>query len=574
MKLSNIKIAMRLALGFGAVLVLMIGLTLSGVHSTSQINSALDRILSDNVEKLIISEELGDSIHVVTRVMRTMLILDDESAKKTEYRKIEAARAKYGEAFERLEKSPTTEAGRAVQRKIKEAQQAARPLNDKVIELALANRKAEAVDLLLKQAAPATQRWQEVIDEYIARQKSRNKQEEQEAERIYANALWTMYSMAGGALVLAVLIGWLITRSITRPLNQAMRVAQAVAKGDLTQRITADSRDETGQLMQALKEMNESLVAIVTEVRAGTETIATASSQIASGNLDLSSRTEQQASSLEETASSMEELTSTVRQNADNARQANQLALSASTVAGKGGAVVSQVVDTMASINESSSKIVDIIGVIDGIAFQTNILALNAAVEAARAGEQGRGFAVVAAEVRTLAQRSAGAAKEIKSLIDDSVGKVDAGAKLVDQAGATMEEIVNSVARVTHIMGEITSASQEQTAGIEQINQAITQMDQVTQQNASLVEEAAAASESMQEQAGKLAQAVSVFRLDRRHAAAVAPAARQANQPPAVKTMIRPARKAVENTGTTAAARQPKRIASGAPAAGEGWGEF
>jgi methyl-accepting chemotaxis protein len=260
--------------------------------------------------------------------------------------------------------------------------------------------------------------------------------------------------------------------------------------------------------------MNSSLVKIVGDVRTGTDSMASASSQIASGNLDLSSRTEEQASSLEETASSMEEMTSTVKQNADNARQANQLAASASEVALRGGSVVAQVVDTMSSINESSKKIVDIIGVIDGIAFQTNILALNAAVEAARAGEQGRGFAVVASEVRNLAQRSAAAAKEIKGLIGDSVEKVDLGARLVEQAGTTMDEIVDSVKRVTDIMSEITCASQEQTSGIEQINQAISQMDQVTQQNAALVEEAAAAAESLQEQAGALAQVVSVFKLD------------------------------------------------------------
>jgi methyl-accepting chemotaxis protein len=258
-------------------------------------------------------------------------------------------------------------------------------------------------------------------------------------------------------------------------------------------------------------------------VRTGTDTIAAASSQIASGNLELSSRTEQQAGSLEETASSMEEMTSTVKQNADNARQANQLAISASEVAVKGGAVVSQVVDTMDSINASSKKIVDIIGVIDGIAFQTNILALNAAVEAARAGEQGRGFAVVASEVRNLAQRSAAAAKEIKILIGDSVEKVDIGAKLVDQAGSTMQAVVESIKSVTDIMGEITAASQEQTSGIDQINQAITQMDQVTQQNAALVEEAAAAAGALQDQAGSLAQVVSVFTMNSTHAAVVAP---------------------------------------------------
>ncbi|HEY1230724.1 MAG TPA: methyl-accepting chemotaxis protein, partial [Ramlibacter sp.] len=315
------------------------------------------------------------------------------------------------------------------------------------------------------------------------------------------------------ALAVASLCAWRLTRSIVQPLNEAVKVAETVASGDLGSRIETDRKDETGQLLQALKGMNESLARVVGEVRTGTDTIATASGQIASGNQDLSSRTEEQASSLEETAASMEELTSTVKQNADNARQANQLAMSASQVAVKGGEVVGQVVHTMASINESSKKIVDIIGVIDGIAFQTNIQALNAAVEAARAGEQGRGFAVVASEVRNLAQRSAAAAKEIKGLIDDSVGKVQAGSELVGEAGHTMEEIVSSVKRVTDIMGEITAASQEQTAGIEQINQAITQMDQVTQQNAALVEQAAAAAASLQEQAGGLVHAVSVFRL-------------------------------------------------------------
>ncbi|WP_019143413.1 methyl-accepting chemotaxis protein [Noviherbaspirillum massiliense] len=318
-------------------------------------------------------------------------------------------------------------------------------------------------------------------------------------------------------LVLALVIGVRLVTGITRPLNKAVKVAAAVAAGDLTHRIEVRRQDETGQLLQALKDMNSGLSRMVSMVRTGTDTIATASSQIAAGNHDLSSRTEQQASSLEETASSMEELTSTVKQNADNARQANQLAVSASGVAVKGGQVVAQVVDTMQAIHAASKKIVDIIGVIDGIAFQTNILALNAAVEAARAGEQGRGFAVVASEVRTLAQRSAAAAKEIKVLIDDSVHKVDEGSQLVTQAGSTMDEIVDSVQKVTDIMGEILAATQEQSAGIEQVNQAIGQMDQVTQQNAALVEEAAAAAASMQEQAENLAQSVSVFRVEGQH---------------------------------------------------------
>jgi methyl-accepting chemotaxis protein len=331
-------------------------------------------------------------------------------------------------------------------------------------------------------------------------------------QRITANTI-----IFGGLLTVAIAgaIAWMLSRSIVAPLANAVNIARTVASGDLSSKIDAGSRDETGQMLQALGDMNDSLVRIVGEVRRGTDTIANASSEIARGNQDLSSRTEQQASSLEETASSMEELTGTVKQNAENARNANQLAASASAVAIKGGAVVAEVVTTMSSINESSKNIVDIIGVIDGIAFQTNILALNAAVEAARAGEQGRGFAVVASEVRNLAQRSAAAAKEIKSLIDDSVYKVEAGSRLVAQAGSTMDEIVDSVRRVTKIMQEIASASEEQISGIEQINEAISQMDSVTQQNAALVEQAAAAAEALQDQAASQAQVVSVFKLEK-----------------------------------------------------------
>jgi methyl-accepting chemotaxis protein len=329
--------------------------------------------------------------------------------------------------------------------------------------------------------------------------------------------LWKFALLLLGIGVALSGIIFLVIRSTEKSLGgdpeDVADIAHKIAAGDLAVTVNTKPSDQSS-LLFAMKTMRDSLAKVVGEVRQGTDTIATASAQIAAGNMDLSSRTEQQASSLEETAASMEELTSTVKQNADNARQANQLAESASSVAVKGGRVVSQVVDTMSAINSSSKKIVDIIGVIDGIAFQTNILALNAAVEAARAGEQGRGFAVVAAEVRSLAQRSAAAAKEIKTLIGDSVDKVEEGSKQVLEAGKTMDEIVGSVKRVTDIMAEITVASREQTSGIEQINQAITQMDQVTQQNAALVEEAAAAAASLQEQASELSQVVSVFKLD------------------------------------------------------------
>ncbi len=380
----------------------------------------------------------------------------------------------------------------------------------------LAQRSAELSTLLNTTRAHADE-LDSLLEQLSQLKELRAREAAGQASSLYQTSRSFMIALVLGSVAAGLVLGVLITRGLTRQLGgepaYAARIAGAIAEGDLTVAIHTRNGD-SGSLLFAMQTMRDKLVGIVSQVRAGTETIATASSEIAQGNLDLSSRTEEQASSLEETASSMEELTSTVRQNADNARQANSLAGAASDVAGKGGAVVGQVVRTMESINASSRKIVDIIAVIDGIAFQTNILALNAAVEAARAGEEGRGFAVVAAEVRNLAQRSASAAREIKTLIGDSVEQVEVGARLVHDAGLTMDEVVGSVRRVADIMQEITAASSEQSAGIEQVNMAIVQMDQVTQQNAALVEQAAAAAASMQDQATTLSEIVSVFRLN------------------------------------------------------------
>jgi methyl-accepting chemotaxis protein len=398
---------------------------------------------------------------------------------------------------------------------------------------------------------------------------------QQLAAEVASVQTWSLVFL-GAEMVLAVMLGRWLSAEVARPVHEAVLVARRVADGDLSTRIDVASGGEAGLLMRAMQEMNDKLVSMIVKVRSGTDLIATGSGEIATGNLDLSARTEQQAASLEETASSMEELTATVKQNADHAHQASKLAISASEVAVKGGAVVSEVVGTMASINDSSKRIAEIIGVIDGIAFQTNILALNAAVEAARAGEQGRGFAVVASEVRNLAQRSAAAAKEIKALIDDSVEKVNAGTELADKAGSTMNEVVTSVKRVTDIIAEIADASAEQTAGIEQVNKAIAGMDQATQQNAALVEESAAAAASMREQAGNLARMVGTFVLGSAHgkpATQVHQLAARAGKPARTRTAApapSPAAAAPAAQSARSPAPAPRRAAAPVAAAGGG----
>ena len=519
MKIGNLKIGTRLGISFTITLALLVVIMALGISRMTLIYAHLEDITKINNVQSQLAVTLRETIAARAIASRNLALMTKEADMRAEMLHIEEQTTIYTEAEEKLNEMfaslpGTTEEEKAIMVKLRINDAVATPIMDRVIELGLNNQPEEAITVLINDLRPAQKELMETISTMITLQTKLNEQVVADAEQAYVRARGLIFALTGFAIVFGAGVALFITRSVTRPLSQAVKVAETVASGDLTAHIEIDSQDETGQLLLALKNMNASLVGIVSEVRAGTDTIATTSSQIAAGNQELSTRTEGQASSLEETAASMEEMTSTVKQNADNARQANQLAMTASSVAVKGGSVVSQVVSTMDSINASSRKIVDIIGVIDGIAFQTNILALNAAVEAARAGEQGRGFAVVAAEVRNLAQRSAAAAKEIKTLIDDSVNKVEEGSKQVAEAGKTMDEIVGSVKHVTDIMAEITAASQEQTSGIEQINQAIAQMDQVTQQNAALVEEASTAADSLQEQAASLSEVVSVFKLN------------------------------------------------------------
>ena len=543
--INNLKVGARLGLGFGIVLVLAAVLGGFGIYSLAQSNANTEKLVNVDVKKL----DLAMSIEAASRANSMRLLQYVVDADKSHMAKIksliETNRTATTEATEALGTLIKLPEAKAIFDKMKETYAPYRASYNRVIALVDEGKRPEATALFNAETGDLLQKYIDEVRKIVSMQHKVLEKRVGENHDHYVHQRNLIVGLLGAAILLGLVFAWRVSRSITGPLGEAVAVAGKVAAGDLSSVIEPKSKDETGMLMQALKEMNENLGRIVSQVRSGMDEISTASNQIASGNADLSQRTEEQASSLEETASSMEELASTVKQNGDNVNQANQLAAAASNVAQRGGSVVSEVVQTMSSINDSSKKIADIIGVIDGIAFQTNILALNAAVEAARAGEQGRGFAVVASEVRTLAQRSAGAAKEIKQLISDSVVEVENGTRLVGDAGRTMQEIVDSVQRVSNIMGEISSATQEQSAGIEQINEAVTQMDQVTQQNAALVEEAAAAAESMREQAVSLGAAVAVFKLHS-NAAASAPVAAEA-APVAVraaKVTRLPARKA------------------------------
>ena len=513
MNISNLKIGHRLTIAFSLTTLLMAVVVIVGSLGLRATSNEITLTIQDRYMKIGLLGEVKDHVSQQSRSLRDLLLVDASDA-GAEYNAIAQRSKQIGALLDQLGGVLHQPQALVLFKQLNDARAIYSPLRDQMVSAVKAGDKEAATALLLQKVRPAQNAYIAALDQLITFQVQLMRDSGANAENTASNANMLMIGLGLASAALGLFAGWYVTRSIVRPISYAVRIARTVAGGDLSSDIQIRTSDEVGQLSAALRDMNSSLISIVSEVRKGTDSIGTASAEIAAGNLDLSERTERQAGSLEETASSMEELTSTVKQNANNANQANQLAMSASDVAGKGGAVVAQVVDTMASINASSRKIVDIIAVIDGIAFQTNILALNAAVEAARAGEQGRGFAVVATEVRNLAQRSSAAAKEIKELIGDSVDKVDAGARLVNQAGATMEEIVASVRRVTDIMGEIAFATQEQLSGIEHINGAITEMDQTTQQNAALVEQASAAAVTMQEQASNLVEAVSVFKLD------------------------------------------------------------
>ena len=517
MKLDNLRIRTLLLAGFGAILAVMVILVGLGISQMNKADALTKKLTEESFYRASMLQEWKAIID--TNAARTLaaIKLADEADSKFFLDAISVSSKRSDVLREDIMKSIEGDLqAQALFANVDKERDAYRLARKTALEKKTAGDLEGVRRFLDTEMVPRVQSYSASLNAMVKYQQDAVEADSNSIEADFAASLRLQIGLAIAAVLAGAVFAWWIGRRISAPLEEAVNVAQTVARGDLTSRIEAQGSNETGALMGALRDMNANLVDIVSQVRVGTGTIAEAADQISAGNLELSSRTEQQASSLEETASSMEELTSTVRQNADNAREANALAQTASQVAGRGGETVGRVVQTMDAITESSKKIVDIIGVIDGIAFQTNILALNAAVEAARAGEQGRGFAVVASEVRNLAQRSAGAAKEIKELIGNSVNKVEEGSRLVSDAGTTMQEIVDSIGRVTAIMSQIAMASAEQSSGIEQVNQAVAQMDQVTQQNAALVEEAAAASDAMREQAQALSALVSTFRFEER----------------------------------------------------------
>jgi methyl-accepting chemotaxis protein len=568
MRIQDVKIGTRLGIAFGAICLALVFMVGQGIFMLGRVNKGTEEIVNKRMPRIDMVNTILAETNNIAIALRNMMLNDDAADRARQLDEIMASRKATADILKKLDETLAVPKSREVLAKQIEFGEKYVKGQNELIQLIQAKDEAGAKTYLATQLRPVLAAFKKATGELLDVQRELAAEKARQARETYSSTLTLMIVLGAIVLVGAGMLAWWITGSIVRPIRHALKVANAVAGGDLTTRVEVTSKCEAGQLLASLKTMNENLVKTVTTVRTGTEAIGTASSEVAAGNQDLSSRTEQQASSLEETASSMEELTSTVKQNADNARQANTLAEAASGVAARGGQVIHEVVATMEQIHESSGKITDIISVIDGIAFQTNILALNAAVEAARAGEQGRGFAVVAGEVRNLAQRSAAAAKEIKGLIDDSSEKVGTGSRLVQEAGNTMGDIVESVRRVTDILNEISSASQEQSAGIEQINEAITQMDTVTQQNAALVEEAAAASQSMQDQAARLSAAVAVFKLEQ----GAAPAVPVANAPVA-RVALPAARPAPARRAAPVKPAPAARAAKAAPVESD-WEEF
>ena len=586
MNFSDLKISTRLILGFGMLALLIALMGGIALVKTNVVDGDVVKLVDDRIPKVITLYEIKGELNNVARATRNMVIRVEPADIKKEIAGIEEARKQIGDRLQKLGAGVKSDAGKAILARIIESRVSYVAAQGKFIDLVNAGKVDEAKTLLLGDMYAGQKSYFAALDDMIKFQDDQMDASANDAHAAVASMRLMLAIAMAFALVAAVLMGLWIIRAITGPINQAVGIARAVADGDLSQQFEASGNSETALLLMALKDMQTSLSRVVANVRQGSEGVSTASAEIASGNHDLSARTESQASALEQTAASMEQLSATVKQNADSARQANQLAASASTVAVKGGEVVAQVVDTMKGINDASRKIADIISVIDGIAFQTNILALNAAVEAARAGEQGRGFAVVASEVRSLAGRSAEAAKEIKTLINASVERVEQGTALVDQAGSTMTEVVSSIRRVTDLMGEISAASNEQSLGVSQVGEAVTQMDQVTQQNAALVEEMAAAASGLQSQAQDLVKVVAVFKLignDSQHSVNLRPTAvRAVPRPPtaAPRKLAVPVRQlghksAAALVKSAAPPPAPKVLAKAAPkVADEEWETF